>query len=420
MFVAACLDAFPDLWPNVQAAISALRLGSESACQLVPHKDGILTGHRFNVTAEAIHAPSVHAHEHSHDHGHHGLKHNHHDARHDHEAHRAWGEIRTQIESAPLDRTVVRHAIGIFALLAQAEAEVHGVAEDAVAFHEVGAVDSIVDIVAAACLITRLDATRWTSAPLPLGGGRIRTAHGLLPVPAPATALLMRGLETIDDGIMGERVTPTGAAIARYLLLPGARAASSPRILRATGTGFGTRSLPGLSNCLRVLAFDDANSAGGDAGYAHRHLGVITFEVDDQSAEDLTHGLDHLRALDGVHDVLQSAAFGKKGRLATHVQVLVAPERLDAAIRACFHETTTIGLRHHIVQGAALARRFEEVVIEGRMMHVKAVTRPDGSVTGKTEAADVASESGHTARTTLRRAGESAALSRLASTPPRG
>ena len=90
--------------------------------------------------------------------------------------------------------------------------------EEAVTFHEIGAVDSLVDIVAAALLIARLSATRWSAGPLPLGGGRVKTAHGLLPVPAPATALLMRGLPTIDDGIEGERVTPTGAAVARYLL----------------------------------------------------------------------------------------------------------------------------------------------------------------------------------------------------------
>ncbi|MCW6510879.1 LarC family nickel insertion protein [Lichenifustis flavocetrariae] len=419
MFVAACLDAFPDLWPEVEAAVAALQLGSEAACRLVPHQDGVLTGHRFNVAAEAAHALPDHAHDHPHGH-HHRHEHDDHGPHHHHGAHRAWGEIRSQIESAALDRTVTGHAVGIFALLAQAEAEVHGVAEDAVTFHEVGAVDSIIDIVAAALLITRLDATRWTSAPLPLGGGRVRTAHGLLPVPAPATALLLRGLETIDDGIAGERVTPTGAAIARYLLASHAPAVNGARRLRATGTGFGTRVLRGLSNCLRVLAFDEAEAVAGAFDYAHRQLCVITFEVDDQSAEDLTHGLDHLRALDGVHDVLQSVAFGKKGRLATHVQVLVAPERLDDAIAACFTETTTIGLRHNIVQGVALVRRFEEVDVGGRAMHVKAVTRPDGSVTGKTEAGDVAAEPGHVARTALRRAGEAAALTRLAQTSKRG
>ena len=245
----------------------------------------------------------------------------------------------------------------------------HGVPTDSVEFHEVGAVDSIVDIVAAAQLIVAANARRWTSAPLPLGSGRVRTAHGVLPVPAPATALLLRGLATIDDGVPGERVTPTGAAIARRLLQPDAAPERRPRTLLRTGIGFGSRELPGVSNCLRALVFEagaaaEAAPRPGDA-FAHRELGVITFEVDDQSSEDLAAGLDHVRALEGVHDVIQSAVFGKKGRLAVQVQVLVAPDRLDAAIARCFAETTTIGLRFHTVRGAALPRSFATVSVEG-------------------------------------------------------
>ena len=157
------------------------------------------------------------------------------------------------------------HAIGIFGLLAAAEAEVHGVVEDDVAFHEVGAVDSIVDIVVAAQLVTLVGASAWSASPLPLGSGRVRTQHGLLPVPAPATALLLRGLATIDDGVPGERVTPTGAAIARYLLEDEVLARVPRRLLRC-GTGFGSRELPGLSNCLRVLVFA--------VGIGHRGAGA--------------------------------------------------------------------------------------------------------------------------------------------------
>ena len=409
MFVAAGLDAFPHLLGAVTAAVRALRLGPAADCQLVPHNDGILAGHRFLVASEP---PPRHAHE---PHRHSALHHEHGDhADHHHGEHRAWADIRTLLQAAPLDAAVIGHAVGIFALLARAEAEVHGVAEDDVAFHEVGAVDSIVDIVAAAVLIDGIGATRWTSAPLPLGGGRVRTAHGFLPVPAPATALLLRGLPTIDDGVGGERVTPTGAAIARYLVTDAPGGRGTPRNLRTTGTGFGTRTLPGLSNCLRLLAFDAAARASPTPAFGHRELAVVTFEVDDQSAEDLGHGLDHLRALEGVHDVIQSVAYGKKGRIATQVQLLVAPPHLDAAIVACFMETTTIGLRHHLVHGAALTRRFEEVEIDGHRLRVKAVARPDGSVTGKTEAADVAAEPGHANRVSLRRAGEAAALARTA------
>lgn len=312
-------------------------------------------------------------------------------------------------------------ALAIFTGLAEAEARVHGVAPDDVAFHEVGAVDSIVDIVAAAQLIALVDARRWTAAPLPLGSGRVRTAHGILPVPAPATALLLRGLDTIDDGVPGERVTPTGAAVARHLLLGGATSTPGPRRLSAGGTGFGTRTLPGLSNCLRVLAFEPATGqavAAPASAFSHRELGVIAFEVDDLSAEDLSNGLDHIRAMPGIHDVVQSVAFGKKGRVATHVQVLVAPDRLDDAIALCFAETSTIGLRFHVVQGAALPRGFDAVAVDGRELRTKHVTRPDGSRTAKAEAADVAATPGHAARLRLRREAEARALSRLDAREP--
>ena len=140
---------------------------------------------------------------------------------------------------------------------------------------------------------------------------------------------------------------------------------------------------------------------------------MIGFEVDDQSAEDLSAGLDHVRAVPGVHDVIQSVVFGKKGRMATHVQVLAAPEALEAAIAACFAETTTIGLRFHTVQGAALPRAFDAVDVDGRPLRVKTVTRPDGASTAKAEAADVAAHRGHAARVRMRARAEDAALARL-------
>ena len=440
MFVAALLDAFPNHWPSVEAAIAALGLGPGAAARLVHHRDAAgLTGRRFLVAAEADGAGRHDNHRHDHGHGDHGHGHHGHGHHHDHHGHhhgehgpaavddaqahgaardgghrhRAWAQIRALIAGAGLSERATHEALAIFAGLAEAEAEVHGVRPDDVTFHEVGAVDSIVDIVAAAQLIALVDARRWSSAPLPLGGGRVRTAHGILPVPAPATALLLRGLETMDDGVNGERVTPTGAAVARHLLLGVAPSAPQPRRLLASGTGFGTRTLPGLSNCLRVLAFAPAAAAEPASAFSHRELGVVTFEVDDLSAEDLANGLDHVRAMPGVHDVVQGVVFGKKGRVATQVQVLVAPDRLDDAIRLCFAETTTIGLRFHIVQGAALPRGFDTVRLGERDLRTKHVTRPDGSRTAKTEASDVAAEPGHAARLRLRRDAEALALERL-------
>jgi pyridinium-3,5-bisthiocarboxylic acid mononucleotide nickel chelatase len=418
MFVAACLDACPALWPEVQSAIEALKLGSLVECGLKTHNDGVLAGRRFTVAAESgrAHEPSAPDDAHSHD-DHGAAEHARYRHVDDHRdrPHRAWTDIRELLTRAALDKSVAAHATGIFALLAKAEAEVHGVDEEAVTFHEIGAVDSMVDIVAAAVLINGLSATRWSASALPLGGGRVKTAHGVLPVPAPATALLLRGLLTIDDGIEGERVTPTGAAVARYLLNGASRSNEAARTIRAVGTGFGARTFPGISNCLRVVLFDEVPIHSPQASTLHEEVAVIEFEIDDQSAEDLSLGLDNLRALEGVLDVVQGAVFGKRGRVATQVRILAAPERLDEIIRACFLETTTIGLRHHLVRRAVLARLTEEVEVDGRRLRVKMAMRPDGQATGKAEAADVADQSGRSGRSALSRAGEAAALALLSS-----
>ena len=373
MFAAALLDACPEHEAGTVAAAARV---SGVHCRVLRHGDGVLTGVRFSVDAA-----QPHGHEHHH--------------------HTAWRDIRPRIEAAGLPTAVERHTVGIFRLLADAEARVHGIEPEAVTFHEVGAADSIADIVAAAWLIAAMGEVSWSCGPLPLGSGRVRTAHGTMPVPAPATAILLQGFETLDDGVPGERVTPTGAAILRHLGCA-AGTGRTPRRLARTGLGFGTRSLPGLSNCLRVLVFEE-QPAATPAG--HRELGVIAFEVDDQSAEDLAAGLDRLRGVEGVHDVLQMPAFGKKGRMATHVQVLARPAALDVVVEACFRETTTIGLRTQIVQGVALPRRFAEVGVDGRRLTVKLVERP-GGWTGKAEADDALAVPGHAARARLRRRAE--------------
>lgn len=375
MFVAAMLDGFPEHQDDVIRAVQGL---AGVACRLVAHDDGTLTGRRFEVD-EPVHD---HAHHHHHDHTH-------------------WSEIRGRLEVADLPPLVRQHAIGIFTGLAEAEARVHGVSPDEVVFHEVGAADSIADIVAAAWMIAAIGPASWSIAPLPIGSGRVHTAHGWMPVPAPATAILLEGFATHDDGVPGERVTPTGAAILRHL--GGTTGRRPPGILRRSGFGFGTRKLPGLSNCLRVLVFDAEQAEAKAAG--HRELAVVSFEIDDQSGEELAAGLARVRGIDGVHDVVQMAAFGKKGRFAVHVQVLARPDTLEAVIAACFSETTTIGLRTHIVQGRALTRRFADVPVEGHEVRVKLVERPDG-VTGKAEADHVQGLAGHAARTRLRRDAE--------------
>lgn len=375
MFVAALADAFPDRTAGLLAEIGKLQWPRGAAVRFAEHRGGALRGRRF--LAEQ---PHVHGHEHA-----------------------AWRDIRAMLRDSALTRGTQRHAVGIFGLLAEAEAQVHGIAVDEVAFHEVGAWDSIVDIVAAAWLIDSLAPQRWTWSPLPLGSGRVQTQHGVLPVPAPATALLVRGLATLDDGVPGERVTPTGAAILRHLADPGAGApAPGPALLAATGIGFGARELEDLPNILRCLAWEAAPAAGA----RDETVAVLQFEIDDQPAEDLALGLARIRALAGVLEIYQVPVLAKKGRMATQVQVLAQPGAVDAIAEACFAETTTLGLRIGEVRRRAIAR--EAVTEDG--VRVKLARRPSGERTAKAEADDVQPAGDRAARNRARRAAEDAAL----------
>ena len=398
MFAAAILDAFPELEPRVMASVAAATAAAPVLCNLVAHTDGILQGRRFHVELKSAPASLTHRHHH------HDLHQGEDQA--GHGAHRHWSDIRAMLADSNLDPAVRDRAIAIFQHLAQAEAKVHGIEVERVAFHEVGAWDSIADIVVAATLIAALGAEQWSVSALPLGSGRVMTAHGALPIPAPATALLLQGFTMMDDGIGGERITPTGAAILRHLCGAAPTRASGPRVMSRSGVGFGTMTLPGISNCVRALVFDTPEGA---AASGHRTIGVIEFEVDDQSAEDLAMGLDRLREHRDIFDVVQMPMFGKKGRMTTHVRVLARAIALEAAIEACFRETTTIGLRHHVVSGATLERRMVTVDHDGRPMRVKIVDRPGGR-TAKAESDDALAHETHATRAAARREAERLAL----------
>lgn len=413
MFVAALLDAFPEKADGVLRAVRLAGLGEDVVTEVLPFGDGVLVGKRFDVrkSGESGHDRQAdrahwhanandHHHTHVHDHHHGHGRHDDHHHVHDHH-HTQWAQLRKQLNSSPLADGIRRHAVGIFAELARAEGKVHGKTIDAVTFHEVGNWDSIADIVAAAALIDALSVESWSVSSLPIGQGRVRTAHGELPVPAPATALLLDGFAFHHDGRPGERVTPTGAAILKYLA-PAQGIGTGPRKLRASGHGFGARKLEGMSNILRALVFETAEVTSASADT----IGVIQFEVDDQSGEDLAVGLDHIRTTTGVIDVSQAMTIGKKGRVMASVQVLVRPECMDQAITACFRQTTTLGVRTRIEARTILVRR--EVEVGG--LRVKMADRPDGP-TAKADSDGVAANAAsHRARSSARRDAEAAAL----------
>jgi uncharacterized protein (TIGR00299 family) protein len=308
--------------------------------------------------------------------------------------------LRSRLEASALHPGVRARALAIFAELAEAEAYVHAQAIDEVSFHEIGAWDSIVDIVAGACLLEACGPTSWSIGPIPLGSGRVHGAHGELPVPAPAVVRLLAGFSCVDDGLAGERVTPTGAAIVRHLA-PATTLGMQPRVLRACGHGFGARRLSGLSNVLRVMAYDDVEPHAGAADT----IAVVGFEIDDQTGEDLATALARLRLGDGVVDIVQTMVIGKQGRMVSSIQALVRPECVDAFARTCFTETTTLGLRVDTRRRIMLPRR----VMTQDGVDVKVTERPGGN-TAKAEMRDIAQAGGHAERMARRHSVEAAAL----------
>ncbi|MBL8692064.1 MAG: nickel pincer cofactor biosynthesis protein LarC [Rhodospirillaceae bacterium] len=380
MFAAAILNAMPELASPLLQAIGSLELPEEVKAKVIDHDDGTLTGARFDVSLPKPES------EFDHD-------------------HRSFREIRHYLDGSALDAAVRRRALAIFQILAEAEAQVHGNEVDDVTFHEIGAWDSIVDIVAAAFLIERAGASSWSVAPLPTGSGRVKTQHGDLPVPPPAVVLLLKGFVVFDDGRPGERVTPTGAAIVKHL-------APTPRLPRGlfrhdrVGYGFGTKRFEGMSNVLRALVLQPV-----EAGQTEEEIGVISFEVDDQTPEDLAVGLDRLRAFPGVIDVLQSAAFGKKGRMVTSIRVLAPAAATDAVADRCFAETTTLGVRLEQVRRRILPREIASIGDgDHGSVRIKRAVRPGGAVTVKADIDDVAASGDHRERMRRRHRIEQAAL----------
>ncbi|MCB1718690.1 MAG: LarC family nickel insertion protein [Candidatus Competibacteraceae bacterium] len=382
MFIAATLDAWPEWQDDLFAALASLDLPPGWLPQLQPARQHGIQGRHFQLLAPADKQrfPSG-----------------------------RYARIRERIEQSPLSTAVKQHALGIFKVLAQAEAKIHGIPIDDVHFHELADWDSIADIVAAAWLIDRIGADSWSIAPLPLGSGLVNTEHGPLPVPAPATALLLQGLATCDDGLPGERVTPTGAAILCYLG-PQARTVQTGSLARQ-GFGLGSRTLPDRANTLRLLAWDNPPDSAPDNAKDNPQdnsdqVAVIGFEIDDQTGEDLALALDRLRALDGVLDVIQMPAFGKKGRLVSHVQILAEPQALHPVCQQCLLETTTIGLRWRLEQRLTLPRTLQDHA----GLPVKTVQRPDGSLSAKADITPLAQEAGHQTRQQRRRQAEDNAL----------
>lgn len=393
MFIAAMTDAFPEIKLRLEQVIAEANF-PQIAIKYSEKNDGVLVGLGFKVWSSEHLGESnlvnngqsdddrdgVGEHQHKHDH-HHLHQHEHKHEEH-HHPHRSYAEIRRILEEARLPETVRKHSLRIFQIIGEAEAAVHGVEVSKIEFHEVGGWDSVVDVVGAACVLDYLHGATWSCSSLPRGGGSIETAHGRLPVPPPAVALLLRGFVFHDDQVMGERVTPTGAAILKYLN-PQTGLPATPLELKKVGHGFGTKKLPGLSNVLRVLSFESVTEP------LEEFITVFNFEVDDMTGEELSVGLENLRAADGVLDVIQTPGYGKKNRVTMSIQILARCESAKQIIGEILSQTTTLGVRHHSVSRTTLKREIVSHNLGQGKVRVKVADRPGGAKTAKVDIDDV-------------------------------
>jgi pyridinium-3,5-bisthiocarboxylic acid mononucleotide nickel chelatase len=286
-------------------------------------------------------------------------------------SHRPFSDIRRMIRESDLAPRVCELALQVFVRLAEAEGKVHGVEPDDVEFHEVGAIDAIVDVVGAAWAIDALGIGDVVVSILPLGSGIVQSAHGPLPVPGPATTELLRGFPVrLGDG-QGELVTPTGAAIVAALGRPGALPASF--VVERVGYGAGDRELADRPNLLRVLLGSAAEPIGVDS------LFLLETNLDDLNPELYEHVMERLFA-GGAREVFFSPIQMKKNRPAVLLSVLADAASRDRLARLLFDETSTLGVRIVPVERIRVEREVRDVETRFGRVRVKIGKDPGGHV----------------------------------------
>jgi uncharacterized protein (TIGR00299 family) protein len=292
--------------------------------------------------------------------------------------HRGLSIILGRIDKAGLAPRAADRARRIFTRLAEAEAKVHNMPVEEVHFHEVGAVDSIVDIVGAAIGFELLGIDEFACSALDVGAGQVKTAHGLLPVPAPATAELLRGAPMYTSGIARELVTPTGAAIATTL---STRYAQIPEMtLQAVGYGAGSANLTEKANVLRILIGENATSEAGEHWDAP--VSVIETNLDDMSPQIYGYFVERALAA-GALDVFSTAVQMKKNRPGVLLTILCDAAHTARLIDLVFRETTTIGVRTYDVRRKVLDRELVPVATQFGEVRMK-ISRMNGSVLNAT------------------------------------
>jgi len=354
MILASLLDLGADL-KKIQAGLQKM-VRDRFSIEAKPVRQNGLRGLRVKVRI---------AHHDEHGHGHHC---------------RNLDDIEKLINKSPFSSHVKEHAVGVFRRLAKAEAKAHGVQPSEIHFHEVGALDSIVDIVGSCLALEQLGVEKTAMGCLPLGCGTIKCAHGILPSPAPATVELLKGFAVAQTGEKFELVTPTGAALLTTWKNTGLVPAGS-QILRA-GYGFGHFELKNRPNLLRAILFDGAKETGG-----HEQCLALECNIDDMSPELIGHLFNRLLE-QGALDVFITPVQMKKNRPGAMLTVLCSPDKREEMLDLIFSESTTFGVREYNVRRTVLPRRFETVATPYGRVRLKIGLWKGGEVTRAPEYED--------------------------------
>jgi hypothetical protein len=318
-----------------------------------------------------------HAHGHSHDggHGHEDHAGEHHGHEHSHPHGRGLTEIREIIGRSGISETAKKTAIAIFEALGAAEAKIHNTPVEKIHFHEVGAVDAIVDIVCAAVGAEALGVDEIVCSSLNVGGGTVNCAHGTFPVPAPATLELLKDAPLYSSGVQAELVTPTGAAIVKTLAR---RFAAFPEMkIEKSGYGAGSRDFPGHPNVLRLTIGEAASTLA--AKTASETVTVLEANLDDLNPQVFGYVMDRLLE-EGALDVFAMPVQMKKNRPGSLLTVLCKPEDAGKLTQLIFTETTTLGVRRRDEMRQTLARRWENVHTKWGEVRIK-IASMNGTIT---------------------------------------
>lgn len=289
-----------------------------------------------------------------------------------HEEHvpRNLSAIREIIKKADLGPTIKLKSIEIFELIAAVEAKIHNLPPEEVHFHEVGAVDSIIDIVGAVIGVDILGVKTIYASHIPVGSGFVQTAHGSIPVPAPATIELLKGIPVFDPGIRHEMVTPTGAALLKVLC--SSFGPMPPMVVKEVGYGVGKRNIPERPNLLRVLIGEDKRDPTVET------VVVLETNLDDINPEWMGFLMERLLA-SGALDVVFFPVQMKKSRPGVQVQVIGRPDQREALMEILFKESTTLGVRFGYTQRQVLERAQAEIDSPWGKIKVKKIIGRDGS-----------------------------------------